>query len=67
MEQVVDEIAGPAGVGTSSSSAAPLGLRSAQTMGFFRTFPRKNKKCDVRSRVECEPGVALELMDAGGL
>ena len=41
-------------------------LRSAQMAGFFALFPGR-KKCDTQARVECEPGVALELMDAGGL
>ena len=36
-------------------------LRSAQMM-VFSHFSPKEKKCDNQARVECEPGVALELM-----
>ena len=58
---------GPAGGGTSSSSAATLDAAECPVDGVFRTFPRRKKRCENRPGVECELGVALELVAAGGL
>ena len=57
---------GPARGSTSSSSAATLDAAECPVDGFFALFPG-GKKCENRPGVECEPGVALELMATGGL
>ena len=67
VEQIVDEIPGPAGGGTSKLVSCRAWRCGVPRGRGFSHFSPKEKKCDVRAGVECEPGVALELMDAGGL